>query len=169
MDYLAGQNLDQGDTRFNRPGQQDRADRAQGFQDHELDIKGADLGQGLNGGRLSMANDDACRSASTASGARELGAWNDVKDHLAQAENVRADSCWWRAARRRSASSQHRRGRRAQCQDRRQLPEDSHPPIIYPAALTKDFEERRTPRPSSISCAAPRRARRFEKQGFTVW
>ena len=48
------------------------------------------------------------------------------------------------------------------------FPADSHPPIIYPAALTRDGEERRRRRPSSSSWAAPSAKAAFEKQGFSL-
>ena len=83
---------DQGRHAREPPRQQDRADRAQGLQDHESTIKpGFDLAKALAGGKLAMANVDAVPAGKYGKAALEkLGAWNGVKDNVAQAENVRA-------------------------------------------------------------------------------
>src|SRR5205085_411470 len=57
-----------------------------------VDIKpGFDLVKALGGGKLAMANVDAVPAGKYGKAALEkLGAWNGVKDSIAQAENVRA-------------------------------------------------------------------------------
>ena len=56
-----------------------------------LAITGGDLAKALAGGKLSMGNVDAVPAGKYGKAALEkLGAWNSVKDSIAQAENVRA-------------------------------------------------------------------------------
>src|SRR5260370_1316093 len=91
MDYLAAKTLIKADTRFNLLGNKIVLIAPKDSKITSVDIKGADLAKALNGGRLSMANVDSVPVGKYGKAALEkLGAWNDVKDHLAQAENVRA-------------------------------------------------------------------------------
>ena len=46
------------------------------------------------------------------------------------------------------------------------FPKDTHPPIVYPAALTTIAASRAARRASSSSCDRPRRAPIFERHGF---
>ncbi len=67
---------------------------------------GVDLAKALAGGRLAMGHVDAVPAGKYGKAALEkLGAWDGVKNQVAQAENVRAASSSSPAARRRSASS----------------------------------------------------------------
>src|SRR5204863_4871711 len=53
--------------------------------------QGFDLAKALSGGKLAMANVDSVPAGKYGKAALEkLGAWNGVKDKVAQAENVRA-------------------------------------------------------------------------------
>src|SRR5262249_56904674 len=53
--------------------------------------RGFDLASALKGGRLAMANVDAVPAGKYGKAALEkLGAWDGVKDKIAQADNVRA-------------------------------------------------------------------------------
>jgi molybdate transport system substrate-binding protein len=94
----------------------------------------------LHGGRLSVADPDsvpAGRYAKTA--LLYLGVWNNVADHLASAENVRVALAYVArgeaplgivyATDALSEPKVHIVGT---------FPDDSHQPIVYPAALTRD-------------------------------
>jgi molybdate transport system substrate-binding protein len=130
---------------------------------------GFDLASALKGGRLAMANVDSVPAGKYGKAALEkLGAWDGVKDKIAQAENVRAalalvslrEAPLGIVYQTDAASDPSVKIIAA-------FPEDSHPPIIYPIALT-----RTSTNPdaraflSYIRSAAARPA--FERQGFTV-
>ena len=131
--------------------------------------KGFDLEAALNGGRLAMGNVDAVPAGKYGKAALEkLGAWDGVKDRIAQAENVRAALLL-------VARGEAPLGIVYQTDAVSDpgvrivgtFPEDSHPPIIYPAAMTKDS--------NNASAAdflkymrSPAAKPAFERQGFTV-
>jgi hypothetical protein len=87
-----------------------------------------------------MANVDAVPAGKYGKAALEkLGAWTAVKDSIARPRTCAPRCCWWRAARRRSASSTAPTPRPSPgVKIVATFPEDSHPPIIYPCACTKD-------------------------------
>ena len=147
MDYVGEQEPDQGRHPLQPAGQQDRADRAQGLQDHDARHQpGVDLAKALAGGKLSMGNVDAVPAGKYGKAALEkLGAWSSVEgQHRPGRERARRARCWWRAARRRSASSTAPTPRPSpSVKIVATFPADRHPPIIYPAALTTRVEERR--------------------------
>ena len=105
--------------------QQARADRAEGFQRQPRISSPASISrQLLKGGRLAMGNVDAVPAGKYGKAALEkLGAWDGVKDKIAQAESVRA-ALLSRRARRGAARHRlpDRRGGRTDRQDRRHLP-----------------------------------------------
>ncbi|MBN9452862.1 MAG: molybdate ABC transporter substrate-binding protein [Bosea sp.] len=169
MDYAAGKNLIRPDTRVsllaNRivlvAGKDSTA---------KLDLKpGADVAGAVGAGRLAMGNVDSVPAGKYGKAALEkLGAWDKVKDKIAQADNVRA------------ALLLVSRGEAPlgivyatdaaadpQVKVVATFPEDSHPPIVYPVAVTKDSAN-----PDAqafltyLRSAAARPV--FEKQGFTV-
>src|SRR6202171_3465093 len=89
MDYLAGKTLIKADTRFNLLGNKIVLIAPKDSKTTTVAIKGADLAKALNGGRLSMANVDSVPAGKNGKAALERpGAWNDVRDQIAQAENV---------------------------------------------------------------------------------
>ena len=99
-----------------------------------------DLLGALGGGRLAVADPDSVPAGKYARSAlTSLGVWNGVVDHLVQAENVRV------------ALSYVARGEAplgivyttdAMAEPKVRIigtfPDSTHPPIVYPAALTKD-------------------------------
>jgi molybdate transport system substrate-binding protein len=94
----------------------------------------------LGDGRLAMANVDAVPAGTYGKAALEtLGVWESVKDKIAQAENVRAALL---LVSRGEAplgivyETDARVDPSVKILDR--FPEESHPAIIYPAALTTD-------------------------------
>ncbi len=100
-----------------------------------FDILGA-----LGGGRLAIADPDSVpagkygRQALTA-----LGVWNDVVNHLAQAENVRAALAYV-ARGETPLGIVYTTDAMAEPKVRivADFPDNSHIPIVYPAGLTKD-------------------------------
>ena len=169
MDYVARKDLIKADTRVNLLGNKivliaPRDSKA------AIELKpGADMAKALAGGRLAMANVEAVPAGKYGKAALEkLGAWDGVKDKIAQAENVRA------------ALLLVSRGEAPlgivyatdvaadpNVKIIAAFPADSHPPIIYPAAILKgakspdaaaffDYLKGGKARPS------------WEKQGFAV-
>ena len=169
MDYLAGKNLIQPDTRFNLLGNKIVLIAPKDSKITSLEIKGADLAKALAGGKLSMANVDAVPAGKYGKAALEkLGAWADVKDHVAQAENVRAALL---LVGRGEAPLGIVYSTDAAAEPNVKIvatfPADSHPPIIYPAALTKDAKNADAKAFLDFLRSAKARTA-FEKQGFTV-
>jgi len=130
---------------------------------------GFDLAALLKGGRLAMGNVDAVPAGKYGKASLEkLGAWDGVKDKIAQAESVRAALLL-------VARGEAPLGIVYQTDAAADptvkivgtFPENTHPPIIYPIALTKDSNN-----PDAraflnfIRSAAARPI--FERQGFTV-
>ena len=169
MDYLAGKSLIKADSRFNLLGNKIVLIAPKDSPAANVAIKGADLAKALNGGRLAMANVDSVPAGKYGKAALEgLGAWNDVKDHVAQAENVRAALLL--VARGEaplgivySTDAAAEPGVRMVAT----FPEDSHPPIIYPAALTRESSHKDAKDFLGFLRSAKARTS-FEKQGFTV-
>jgi molybdate transport system substrate-binding protein len=169
MDYLAGKNLIQPDTRFNLLGNKIVLIAPKDSKITSLEIKGADLAKALGGGKLSMANVDAVPAGKYGKAALEkLGAWADVKDHVAQAENVRAALL---LVGRGEAPLGIVYSTDAAAEPNVKIvatfPEGSHPPIIYPAALVKDAKGADAKAFLDFLRGAKARTA-FEKQGFTV-
>jgi molybdate transport system substrate-binding protein len=130
---------------------------------------GFDLAALLKGGRLAMGNVDAVPAGKYGKAALEkLGAWDGVKDKLAQAENVRA--AFVLVARGEAPLGivyQTDAASDPSVKIVGTFPESSHPPIIYPAALTKESTNPEAQTfLSDLRSPAARAA--FERQGFTV-
>jgi molybdate transport system substrate-binding protein len=169
MDYVQGKNLIKADSRFNLLGNKIVLIAPKDSRLTTVEIKGADLARALAGGRLSMANVDAVPVGKYGKAALEkLGAWNDVKDHLAQAENVRA-ALLLVARGETPLGIVYATDAAAEPGVKivGTFPADSHPPIIYPAALTKDPAN--ADAKTFLDFLRSTKARTaFEKQGFTV-
>src|SRR5262245_31861577 len=169
MDYLAKKGLIQPDMRVNLLGNRlvlvaPKDSTAKVEMGPRLDLATA-----LGDGRLAMANVDSVPAGKYGKAAlQRLGAWDGVKDKLAQAENVRA------------ALQLVARGEAPlgivyltdvasdpKLKVLATFPEDSHPPIIYPIAITKSSTN-----PAARSFFAFMRGGdakgAFDKQGFTV-
>jgi molybdate transport system substrate-binding protein len=146
MDYLQSKGLIDPDTRANLLSNDIVliAPRAAGSGGRPAEIgPGFDwsrrLGQGLGKGRLAIANVDYVPAGRYAKAALEhLGAWNAVKDRLAQAENVRAAL---RLVARGEAPMGVVYATDAAAEPDvviiATFPRQSYPPIVYPAALTR--------------------------------
>jgi molybdate transport system substrate-binding protein len=169
MDYAAGKPLIRADSRFNLLGNKIVLIAPKDSRTSALAIKGDDLAKALAGGRLSMANIDSVPAGKYGKAALEkLGAWNAVKASIAQAENVRAALL---LVARGEAPLGIVYSTDAAAEPNVKIvatfPEASHPPIIYPAALTKDSKN--ADAKAFLDFLRSAKARTvFEKQGFTV-
>jgi molybdate transport system substrate-binding protein len=169
MDYGQQKNLIKPETRSNLLGNKIVLVAP---KDSTLSIKveqGFDLAGALKGGRLSMGNVDAVPAGKYGKAALEkLGAWDGVKNRIAQAESVRAALLLVsRGETPLGIVYQTDAASEPAVKIVGTFPQDSHPPIIYPVAMTKD---------TSNAIAAdflkylrsPAARPAFEKQGFTV-
>ncbi len=169
MDYVQGKNLIKTDSRFNLLGNKIVLIAPKDSKLTTVEIKGADLAKALAGGRLSMANVDSVPVGKYGKAALEkLGAWSEVKDHLAQAENVRA-ALLLVARGETPLGIVYATDAAAEPNVKivGTFPADSHPPIIYPAALAKDSTNADAKAFLDFLRSAKARTA-FEKQGFTV-
>ena len=169
MDYVDKKELIKKDTRVNLLGNKivliaPRDSTA------AVEVKqGFDLAKALAGGRLAMANVDAVPAGKYGKAALEkLGAWEGVKDSLAQAENVRAALL---LVARGEAPLGIVYSTDAAAEPNVKVigafPADSHPPIIYPAAETT--ASRTADAKAFLDYLKSAKAKpAFEKQGFTV-
>ena len=130
---------------------------------------GVDIGKALADGRLAMANVDAVPAGKYGKAALvKLGAWQNVKDRIAQAENVRA-ALLLVARGEAPLGIVYATDATAEPTVRivAAFPEGSYPPIVYPAALTRQSKAADAPLFLDHLKSAKARAS-FERQGFTV-
>ena len=169
MDYLAAKSLIKPDTRSNLLGNRivliAPKDKAQ-----PVEIKpGFDLAKLLGDGRLAMANVDAVPAGKYGKAALEkLGLWAGVSGKIAQAENVRAALLLVsRGEAPAGIVYQTDAAADANVKIIGTFPEDTHPPIIYPIALTANATH-----PDAAAFLAYVRSDKakplFQAQGFTV-
>jgi len=169
MDYLEQRHLVQPATRRNLLGNR-LVLVAPADSDVHVEIKpGFDLAALLKGGRLAMADTDSVPAGKYGKAALEkLGVWNTVQSAVAPAETVRAALLF---VSRREAPLGIVYATDAAADPRVKIvgvfPEDTHPPIVYPAALTADSKN-----PSAVRLldflGSPAAKQIFEKEGFTV-
>ena len=169
MDYLAGKNLIKADTRSNLLGNRivliAPKDKAQ-----PVEIKpGFDLAKVLGDGRLSMANIDSVPAGKYGKAALEkLGVWGSVANKVAQAENVRA-ALLLVSRGETPAGIVYQTDAAADPNVKiiGTFPEDTHPPIIYPIAITASATH-----PDAAAFLAYVKSAKakplFEAQGFAV-
>ena len=138
--------------------------------DVHVEIKpGFDLAALLKGGRLAMADTDSVPAGKYGKAALEkLGVWNSVRAAVAPAENVRAALLF---VARREAPLGIVYATDAAADPRVKIvgvfPEETHPPIIYPAALIADSKNPSAARLLDFLGSAAAKPI-FEKGGFTV-
>jgi molybdate transport system substrate-binding protein len=169
MDYLAKRNLIKPDTRQNLLGNKlvliAPSDAAA-----QVKIEpGFPLAKLLGGGKLSMGDTAAVPAGKYAKAALEkLGVWPSVASQIAQAESVRAALA---LVARKEAPFGIVYQTDAVAEPKAKVvgvfPADTHPPIIYPIALTAGSTN-----PDAAAFLAylesPKARPFFEKQGFTV-
>jgi molybdate transport system substrate-binding protein len=169
MDYAASKNLIQPGSRVDLLGNTLVLITPKDASAHVSLQPGFDLAPSLGSGRLAMGNVDAVPAGKYGKAALEkLGAWNGVKDRIAQAESVRAALLLVSRGEaplgivyRTDAASD------ANVKIVADFPDGSHPPIIYPAALTKASDHPDAAEFLVFLRSAKARSA-FEKQGFTV-
>jgi molybdate transport system substrate-binding protein len=169
MDYVAQRSLIRAETRSNLLGNRivliAPKDGAQ-----TIEIKpGFDLAKVLGDGRLAMANVDAVPAGKYGKAALEkLGVWAGVSSKVAQAENVRA-ALLLVSRGEAPAGIVYQTDAAADPNVRiiGTFPEDIHPPIIYPIALTASATN-----PDAAAfftyIKSGKAKPTFEAQGFTV-
>lgn len=169
MDYLEERHLIKPATRHNLLGNQ-LVLIAPADSDLKVEIKpGLDLASLLKGGHLAMADTDSVPAGKYGKAALEkLGVWNSVRAAVAPAESVRAALLF---VSRREAPLGIVYATDAKADPRVKIvgvfPEDTHPPIIYPAALTANSKSPSAARLLEF-LGSPAAKPIFEKQGFTV-
>jgi molybdate transport system substrate-binding protein len=169
MDYLASKNLIKTATRTNLLANRivliARKDEAQ-----PVEIKaGFDLNKILGEGRLAIANVESVPAGKYGKAALEkLGVWANVSNKIAQAENVRA-ALLLVSRGEAPAGIVYQTDAAADTNVKiiGLFPEDTHPPIIYPIAITANA----TAADAAAFLAYIKSANAkpmFEAQGFTV-
>jgi molybdate transport system substrate-binding protein len=169
MDYLLQRNLIQTASRKNWLGNR-LIIAAPAAAEQTIDIKpGFDLAGALKGGRLAMADPDSVPAGKYGKAALEkLGVWNSVAGSVARAENVR--SALLLVSRQEAPLGIVYKTDVAADGGTKiagVFPEDTHPPIVYPIALTADGKEPAAARFIGFLGSAEVKPI-FEKQGFTV-
>lgn len=148
------------------PGGKDEASKPQIAMTPDL---GTTLTRALGGGKLAMATIDAVPAGKYGKAALEkLGAWDAVKGQVAQAENVRA-ALLLVARGEAPLGIVYATDAAADPSVRivATFPADSHPPIVYPEAVTKDSKNPDAP-DFLAYIRSPAAKGFFERQGFTV-
>jgi molybdate transport system substrate-binding protein len=169
MDYLAKHNLIQPGTRRNLLGNKLVLIAP---KDAAAPVKiqaGFPLARLLAGGKLAMADTAAVPAGKYGKAALEkLGVWASVAGQIAQAENVRAALAL--VARKEAPLGivyQTDAAAEPNVKVVGVFPEDTHPPIIYPIALTAGSTHRDAAAFLTY-LESPKSRPLFEKQGFTV-
>ena len=169
MDYAAGKGLIRPDTRVTLLGNRLVLVAPKDSTAAVSLAPGLDLAPTLSGGRLAMANVDAVPAGKYGKTALEtLGAWEGVKGQVAQAENVRAALLL--VSRGEAPLGIVYQTDAASDPGVRVVgtfPEGSHPPIVYPVAITKDSSHPDAAAFLAFLRSATARAA-FERQGFTI-
>ena len=122
----------------------------------------------LKGGRLSMADPENVPAGKYGRAALvALGVWPAVEDHIASADNVRVALAYV-ARKEAPLGIVYRTDAMSESNVRiaGTFPAGSHPPIIYPAALTKDAKPQAKEFLKYLSSRDSRMM--FERAGFTV-
>jgi molybdate transport system substrate-binding protein len=169
MDYVAEKNLIKDDTRSNLLG--NRIVLVTGKQDAApVDItRGFDLKGLLGGEKLAMGAVDSVPAGKYGKAALEkLGVWSSVENNVAGAENARAalllvsrgEAPYGIVYKTDAAADK-------EVTVVGTFPEDSHPPIVYPIAITAESKN-----PDAAAyiefVKSAKAAALFEAQGFTV-
>lgn len=169
MEYLQQRNMIKADTRSNLLGNRIVLIAAKESKISTTIAPGLDLAGLLGSGRLAMADVSAVPAGKYGKAALEaLGVWASVQDKVAQAENVRATLLLVsRGEAPLGIVYQTDATADPNVKIVGAFPENTHPPIIYPAALTAGSKN-----PDAAAFLAYLKSAKakplFEKQGFTV-
>ena len=170
MDYVAQKKLIKDDTRVNLLGNRLVLIAPKDSKIGNVTIgPGFDLAKLAGDGRIATGDVRAVPVGKYAKAALEkLGAWTAAEPKFAMAENVRAALALVGA--RRGAARHRLRDRRqgrAEREDRRRsFPANSHPPIVYPVALTANAKPEAA-QYLALPALAARRRRSSRRYGFT--
>lgn len=169
MDYAAGKGLIRPETRVTLLGNRLVLIAPKESAATVKLAPGLNLAASLGGGRLAMANVDAVPAGKYGRAALEkLGAWDGVRDQVAQAENVRAALLLVsRGEAPLGIVYQTDAAADPNVRIVGTFPEDTHPPIVYPVAITKESSNPDAPAFLAFLRSGAARAA-FERQGFTV-
>lgn len=170
MDYLAGKGLIAGDTRVNLVGNK-LVLVAPASSSVSLAIgPGMKLAEALDGGRLAVGDVKAVPAGKYAKAALEsLGVWSTVERSLAPAENVRVALALV-AQGEAPLGIVYATDAAAEPKVKvvGEFPASAHPPIVYPAAVTKAAAVPEASRRLLAFLRSERAQAVFKKQGFTV-
>lgn len=123
---------------------------------------------GLNGGRLSIADPDSVPAGKYGRAALiALGVWSSVQDHIVAAENVRV-ALGYVARKEAPVGVVYKTDAMSEPNVKiaGTFPENSHQPIVYPAALTSDAKSEAKNFFDYLSAAKAKAI--FERAGFAV-
>jgi molybdate transport system substrate-binding protein len=167
MDYLDGRGELKGGTRRKLLGNRIIV-VAPATGAKPLELQPGALAAALAGGRLAVANVASVPAGRYAKAALEnLGLWSEVRTRLAETENVRAALTF---VARGEAPLGIVYGTDAKAEPRVALvaafPEGSHPPILYPVALTRDARPAAADFLTHLASGAS--AAVFAREGFAV-
>jgi molybdate transport system substrate-binding protein len=169
MAYLSDKNLTKKDTEVRLLGNRIVLVAPKDSKAEANLAAGFDLAGLLGNGRLAMANVDSVPAGKYGKASLEaLGMWESVKDRLAQAENVRAALALVSTGEA-PLGIVYQTDAAADPKVRivAAFPEDSHPPIIYPAAVLTGSSKASSADFLAFMQSAKARGL-FEAQGFTV-
>jgi molybdate transport system substrate-binding protein len=169
MDYLAQKNLIWPETRVNLLGNRIVLVAPKNEAKLIAIKRHLDLVRVLGSGKLAMGNVDAVPAGKYGKAALEkLGVWDGVKGQIAQADNVRgALLLVSRGEAPLGIVYQTDAASDPNVTIVGTFPEDSHPPIIYPIAVTKDSSNPDTAEFVSY-LRSPGAKPAFEEQGFII-
>ena len=169
MDYLQGKGLIRAETRVSLLANAIVLIAPKDAAKPVAIAPGLDLAAALGSGRLAMGNVEAVPAGKYGRAALEkLGAWAGVKDKVAQGDSVRAALL---LVARGEAPLGIVYATDAAAEPNVTIvgtfPADSHPPIVYPVAVTK---EATSPEVTAFLAylRGPAARAAFERQGFTV-
>lgn len=170
MDYLAGKNLINGETRYNFLGNR-LVLIAPADSNVKLEIaQGFDLAGSLADGKLATADVTAVPAGKYAKASLEkLGVWASVESKVAEAENVRAAlALVGRGEAAMGIVYQTDATSEPNVRIVDTFPDDTHPPIIYPVAATSSSSNGMAANDflQFLKSAAARAI--FTKEGFVV-
>ena len=172
MDYLDQRGLVLSDSRVNLLGNKLVLVASKDVNTQVTIAPHFDLAGALKGGRLSMADPDSVPAGKYGRTAlTSLGVWNSVVNHLVNAENVRV-ALSYVARGEAPLGIVYETDAKAEPNVRvvGVFPENSHQPILYPAALVKNPGAAPTAdaRAFLAFLSSPTAKAVFEKLGFTV-
>lgn len=168
MDYLDNKSLINHDSRANLLGNRLVLIAAKDVNASITIAPHFDLAGALKGGRLAIADPDSVPAGKYGRAAlTSLGVWNSVVDHLVQAENVRV-ALTYVARGEAPLGIVYETDAKAEPNVKTVgvFPENTHAPILYPAALTKDAKPAAKDFLAYLSSPTARAV--FVKDGFTV-